>query len=75
MNKEFNDNNYQPSPHHEGQQGNIAHDGQGRGVNEPPEAKEVKNSQQQSSNQRGETESERANENEDEGLRGGNSSI
>ncbi len=90
MNKEFNETNYQAYSHQEGQQNNIARDGQGRGLNEPPMMNDVENSAEQAGNKKGdgqeaqgktaenksaETESDRANENEDEGVRGGNSSI
>lgn len=89
MNKEFNDNNYQTGGHHEGQQNNISAQ-RADGVNNPPEIEQNNVSGQQPNNKRqegeegrldqyentgGETESDRANRNEDEGTRGGNSSI
>lgn len=87
MNKEFNGNNYQPHSHQEGQQNNIAREGQNRNVNEPPSINNVQgganasNQRQEGEDgrneglQNAETESDLANENEDEGVRGGNSSI
>lgn len=92
MNKEFNDNNYQTSGHHEGQQNNISQQRED-GINNPPEVERTAgagDSQQQGGTYRqegeegrseqvgntgNETESDRANRNEDEGTRGGNSSI
>lgn len=77
MNKEFNDNNYQDAPHNEGQQNNIAQH-RTDGTNNPPEL-ERSGTQNQQSSQSGQdgtrTESNRQNKNEDEGIRGGNSSI
>lgn len=82
MNKEFNDNNYQDPPHNEGQQNNIAQQ-RTDGTNNPPELERAGKAQdgnnQQRSSQQGtgttKTESDQANEMEDEGIRGGNSSI
>ena len=82
MNKEFNDNNYQDAPHNEGQQNNIAQH-RNDGTNNPPELERAGQAQggknQQRSQQQGtgagKTESDQANEMEDEGIRGGNSSI
>ena len=82
MNKEFNDHNYQDAPHNEGQQNNIAQQ-RTDGTNNPPELERNRQGgnqgkEQQSSGQgsnAASTESDRANENEDEGIRGGNSSI
>lgn len=77
MNKEFNDNNYQSHPHQEGQENNIAEIRTGKGINEPPEVKNTsgKTTRQEGEEGRTETESDRANRNEDQGIRGGNSSI
>ena len=73
MNKEFNDNNYQDAPHNEGQQNNIAQH-RTDGTNNPPELERTGTQKGQSA-QSGNTESDRQNKNEDEGIRGGNSSI
>ncbi|HVG12197.1 MAG TPA: hypothetical protein VM843_04295 [Flavisolibacter sp.] len=82
MNKEFNDLNKQSHSHQEGQQSNIAGNPDGERSNGS------EGSNQQTSGLRREmeadgaqggkesqTESDLANENEDEGTRGGNSSI
>ncbi len=87
MNKEFNENNYQGYSHQEGQQNNIAENRLNKGTNEPP-THNAEGGMQHTANQRQEgeegraedlqnlqTESDLANEMEDEGLRGGNSSI
>jgi hypothetical protein len=61
--------NKQVHPHREGQQQNISSN-----RNKSMETQDMKGSREGKSNQ-SETESERANKNEDEQIRGGNSSI
>ncbi len=78
MNKEFNESYYQNSPHNEGQQNNIAQQ-RTDGINNPPEVERTEQNEkgggQQNSNNKSGTESDRANKNEDQGIRSGNSSI
>jgi hypothetical protein len=70
MNKEFSHNNYQDHPHQEGQQQNIAHHGQGRGVNEPPTMNEGK-----SENTRRQEGEEGRSEEREEGNGGGSRQV
>ena len=70
MNKKFNkfkDLDRQDHPHQEGQQQNIAKQRTGKGSNSGNDDGRNPRS--------AETESDRANKNEDQGVRGGNSSV
>ena len=80
MNREFNDLNKQTYSHQEGQQSNIAGSGgssnNAEGSNEQTSGlRREQEADRAQGGQESQTESDRANENEDEGIRGGNSSI
>ena len=82
MNKEFNDLNKQPYSHQEGQQNNIAgnpdqeRSNGGEGSNQQTSGlRREMEAERSQGGQESQTESDLANEQEDEGIRGGNSSV
>lgn len=82
MNKEFNDLNKQSYSHKEGQQSNIAgnpdqegSNGSEGGSQQTSGLRREMEAERNEGGQESQTESDLANENEDEGTRGGNSSI
>lgn len=79
MNREFNDLNKQTYSHQEGQQNNIAGSDGSSNSNAEGSNEQTSGLRREAGvaqgGQQSQTESDRANENEDESVRGGNSSI